>query len=196
MTVCRTGSTRRWNWRASRWCQSASSAGTTTSGGANGTAPTPSATSPNCCRHSGRRGCPSSTSDATALDSPLRPDRAGNRFKPEAAPERGEPVVSTESGGAVAGTDLEGRLREADAERPVLVGFTTDRAVSTTARTAAGLGFEPSVVVDASVAFERSFDGTRYAAEQSHRLALAHLAGAYATVVETATLLAALEARR
>lgn len=134
--------------------------------------------------------------DATALDSPLRPDRAGNRFKPEAAPERGEPVVSTESGGAVAGTNLEGRLREADAERPVLVGFTTDRAVSTTARTAADLGFEPSVVADATVAFERSFGGTRYAAEQSHRLALAHLAGEYATVVETATLLAALEARR
>ena len=133
--------------------------------------------------------------DGTAPDSPLRPGRAGNEFKPAADPARGEPVVSKETSGAFAGTALESRLREAGVERPVLVGFTTDRSVSTTARTAADLGFDPYVVADATVAFERTFDGTRYAAEQSHRLALAQLSGAYAAVVEAATLLAALEAR-
>jgi nicotinamidase-related amidase len=62
-------------------------------------------------------------------------------------------------------------------------------------RTAVDLGFEPYVVADATVAFERELNGTRYVAEQSHRLALAHLSGAFATVVETATLLAAIETR-
>ena len=133
--------------------------------------------------------------DSTALDSPLRPDRAGHEFKPEAEPTREEPVVAKEVNGAFVGTDLERRLREAGVQRPVFVGFTTDLCVSTTARMAENLGFEPYVVADATVAFEREFDGTRYAAEQNHRLALAQLAGEFATVVETATLLAALEAR-
>ncbi|QLD90566.1 cysteine hydrolase [Natronomonas salina] len=133
--------------------------------------------------------------DSTELDSPLRPDRAGNAFKPEAEPTREEPVVARDVDGAFVGTDLESRLREAGVQRPVFVGFTTDRGVSTTARMAANFGFEPYVVADAAVTFEREFDGTRYAAEQNHRLALAQLDGEFATVVETATLLAALEAR-
>jgi nicotinamidase-related amidase len=133
--------------------------------------------------------------DSTALDSPLRRDRAGNAFKPEAEPERGEPVVSKAAHGAFVETDLEERLRDLGVERPVFAGFTTDHCVSTTARMAADLGFEPYVVADATVTFDREFDGTRYAAEQNHRLALAQLSGAFATIVETATLLAALEAR-
>jgi nicotinamidase-related amidase len=133
--------------------------------------------------------------DATALDSPLRPGRSGNECKPAAEPDPVEPVLARDTNGAFAGTDLEARLREAGVERPVFVGFATDGSVSTTARTATDRGFEPYVVADATVAFERSFDGTRYAAEQIHRLALAQLAGRFATVVETATLLAALEAR-
>jgi nicotinamidase-related amidase len=134
--------------------------------------------------------------DATERDSPLRPDRAGNGFKPAAEPADDEPVVAKEVDGAFLGTDLEARLREAGVTRPVFAGFTTDHCVSSTARLAADLGFEPYVVADATVAFDREFDGTRYAAEQSHRLALAQLSGAFATVVETATLLAALEAKR
>ncbi|PSQ37557.1 cysteine hydrolase [Halobacteriales archaeon QS_9_70_65] len=61
--------------------------------------------------------------------------------------------------------------------------------------TESALGFDPYVVDDATVAFDREFDGTRYVAEQTHRVALAQLSGAVATVVEAATLLAALERR-
>jgi len=133
--------------------------------------------------------------DSTELDSPLRPDRAGNAFKSEAEPTREEPVVTKEVNSAFLGTDLETRLREAGVRRPVFLGFTTDHCVSTTTRMAENLGFEPYVVADATVTFEREFDGTRYAAEQNHRLALAQLSGEFATVVETATVLAAVEAR-
>lgn len=131
--------------------------------------------------------------DATEPRSPLRRDRPGNEFKSEAAPEADEPVRSRNVGCPFAGTDLESLLRESGVRRPVFVGFTTDGTVSTAARAAASLGFDPCVVGDATVAFEREFDDTRYAAEQSHRLALAQLSGAYATILETATVLAGLE---
>ena len=44
-------------------------------------------------------------------------------------------------------------------------------------RTAENLGFRPYVVDDATVTFDRELDGTRYVAEQNHRLALAQLPG-------------------
>lgn len=133
---------------------------------------------------------------STERGSPLRPDRPGSAFKPEAEPADGEPIITKDVNSAFIGTDLEARLREAGVRRPVFVGFTTDHCVSTTARMAENLGFDPIVVSDACVTHDRDLNGTRYAAEQSHRIALAQLSGEFAEIVETATLLAALEARQ
>ncbi len=133
--------------------------------------------------------------DSTELDSPLRPGHRGNEFKSVAKPVDGEAVVAKRVNSGFIGTGLEARLREADLDTLVLVGFTTDHCVSTTARMAENLGFDVIVVSDATVTFDREFDGTRYAAEQNHRLALAQLSGEFATILEAATLLAALEAR-
>ena len=125
-------------------------------------------------------------------NSPLRPDRPGNAFKPEAVPQPGEPIFQKRVNSAFIGTALEAHLRAHQIDRLVLVGITTDHCVSTTARMAANLGFDVTVVEDATTTFERvGPDGTRYSADLMHRVELASLNGEFATVRSAQDILAA-----
>jgi len=127
--------------------------------------------------------------DSVEEESPLGPDRPGNAIRAFAEPLDEEPVFAKSVNSGFIGTDLESNLREAGIEDLVLVGFTTDHCVSTTTRMAENLGFSPTVVADATATFDREgYDGTRYTAEESHRLALAHLSGEFAGIRETAEL--------
>lgn len=128
--------------------------------------------------------------DSTEPDSPLRPNRPGNAFKPEVEPHDGEPVIVREVNSGFVGTDLEARLHDAGAERVTLVGLTTDHCVSTTARTAANLGFETVVLTDATATFDREGPGDiELSARESHDAAFAHLHEEFASVVDTTDLL-------
>lgn len=119
-------------------------------------------------------------------ESPLRPGQPGNDFKPEAAPQTGEPVFQKQVNSGFIGTGLEQWLREKGISTLVLAGLTTDQCVSTTARMAANLGFTTYVVGDATATYERTgYDGSRYSAEEVHRVELASLHEEFATVLLT-----------
>jgi nicotinamidase-related amidase len=94
---------------------------------------------------------------------------------------------------AFLGTDLEGQLRRRGVATLVLTGLATDRCVSTTARQAANVGYTTYVVSDATASFDRlGPDGRWHGAAAVHAVALAELNGEFATIIDTATVLAAL----
>ena len=129
---------------------------------------------------------------STDPSSPLRPGQPGNAFKPETAPVPGEAVIEKSVNSAFIGTSLEIDLRRAGCRGLIIVGLTTNHCVSTTARTAGNLGFVTSVVSDATATFDRvGPDGIEYRAELIHAMALSDLHGEFATVVDTAAVVAA-----
>ena len=131
--------------------------------------------------------------DSISPNSPLRPGQGGNDIKPEAAPLTDEPIYSKSVNSAFIGTTLEADLRKQAVASLVIVGLTTNHCVSTTARMAGNLGFSTVVVSDATATFDRAaLDGRMRPAAEVHAAALSDLHGEFATVTDTATVLAAL----
>jgi nicotinamidase-related amidase len=122
--------------------------------------------------------------------SKLRPELPGNAFKPEAQPLPGEQQFQKTVNSAFIGTGLEDYLRKRDIASLVLVGLTTDHCVSTSARMAKNLGFEVTLVSDATATFERrGHDGNRYSAQVMHDICLASLNGEFCSVRSTEEIL-------
>ena len=122
---------------------------------------------------------------STEPDSPLRPDGPGFAWKPETAPAAGEATFEKSVNGAFLDSGLDEWLREAGHEALVVCGLTTDHCVSTTVRMAENRGYDVWLVADATATHSRTaHDGDRIDPETSHRVALAHLDGEFATVVE------------
>jgi nicotinamidase-related amidase len=134
--------------------------------------------------------------DAEEPGSPLTPGQPGHAPKPEVAPRADEAVVHKPVNSAFIGTDLLERLTALQVPGVVIAGLTTDHCVSTTTRMAGNLGLATWLVADACAAFDRiGADGTRYAAQLVHDVALASLHDEFATVVESGDLLAGLTDR-
>ena len=128
--------------------------------------------------------------------SPLRPGQPGNDFKAEAAPWPGEVVIDKRVNSCFIGTSLEFDLRRSGHDSVVIAGLTTNHCVSSTARMAGNLGFTAWVVSDATATFDRvGHDGAAHRAEDIHAIALADLHGEFATIVDTETVIAAIEGR-
>lgn len=128
--------------------------------------------------------------DSVCEGSPYTPGTPGHAFKPEVAPEGAEAVLGKHTNNAFVGTGLEEHLRELEINHLVIAGVLTQHSVDTTARMAASLGFEVTVVSDATAATEvRDGRGMTWHAKDVHALTLAHLAADYATVKTTDEIL-------
>jgi nicotinamidase-related amidase len=128
--------------------------------------------------------------------SPLSPTGPGFAFKDEVTPLPHEPQFVKNVNSGFIGTDLEASLRAASVRTVILFGLTTPHCVSTTTRMAGNLGFTAFVAADACADFAwNTTRGWREAAtleidpELSHRVALAHLHGEFATVLNTDEIL-------
>ncbi len=123
-------------------------------------------------------------------NSPLRPELPGNAFKKEAQPLPDEKQFSKSVNSAFIGTDLKKHLKANNLSSLVVVGLTTDHCVSTSVRMAANLGFDVTLISDATATFERTgYDGVQFSAEDIHKINLVSLNGEFCDVLSTAEVL-------
>lgn len=123
-------------------------------------------------------------------NSPLRPGLPGNTFKDEALPLAGEKLFTKTVNSAFIGTKLEDYLKKHDINSLVVVGLTTDHCVSTSTRMAGNFGFEVTLVSDATATFDRlGHDGTKYLADEIHKIHLASLNEEFCIVRSTVEVL-------
>jgi nicotinamidase-related amidase len=124
--------------------------------------------------------------NSTDPDSPLRPERSGNKFKESTRPLENEKIIGKNVHSAFIGTDLESYLREHGIKTLIITGLTTNHCVSTTTRMSGNLGFTTYLVSDATATFDREGPhGEIFRAEDIHKISLANLHGEFATVVCT-----------
>lgn len=120
---------------------------------------------------------------STNENSPLRPGQPGVELMAPMAPLGTERIFQKRVNSAFIGTDLDKHLRSENIGILVMVGFTSDHCVSTSARMAANLGFSVVVVSDATVTFDRQGVHATYPADLVHDISLASLNGEFATVM-------------
>lgn len=117
----------------------------------------------------------------------------GHAFKDAVLPVPGEQVVGKTVNSAFIGTGLNPWLRDQGIDTLVITGVITNNSVEATARMAGNLGYDTRVVADATFTFARlDWSGRLRTADEVHDLSLANLSGEYATIMDTATVLAAL----
>ncbi len=120
----------------------------------------------------------------------LRPELPGNAFKDEVYPLADEKQFSKSVNSAFIGTGLAQYLHEQKISSLVITGLTTDHCVSASTRMASDLGFNVTLISDATAAFgRRGYDGTWYSAEDIHKVNLVSLDGEFCTVRSTKEVL-------
>lgn len=121
--------------------------------------------------------------NSTEPESPYRPGQPLHDFKPEVVPNMGERVISKSTNNAFVGTDLEAELQGEAAHQLVICGVLTQHSVDCTARMAASLGYDVTVISDATAATAvTDLDGKFHSADDVHNLTLAHLGADYAAI--------------
>ena len=127
---------------------------------------------------------------STASDSHYRPNQSGNDFKNIAIPLVDEEVIEKQSNSAFINTSLEKNLRDQNIQKVVIVGVITNNSVEATARMSGNLGFNTTVISDATFTFDmQDYTGNWHSAETIHNISLANLEGEYAHITSTADIL-------
>lgn len=122
--------------------------------------------------------------------SPFWPGTIGAEFQPAFEPDPKEQVFEKNVPDAFVHSGLERWLRVRGIGRLVIVGVATHNSVEATARMAGNLGFDVTVVADATFTFDKhDFDGTLRSAAEVHAMSLANLAGEYAQILRTSEVL-------
>ncbi len=120
----------------------------------------------------------------------LHKSNVGFAIQEVVKPVEGEAIVEKSVNSAFIGTDLDAQLQRQHITALVIVGLTTDHCVSTTTRMAGNMGYQVSLVADATATFNRQgINGEKFDAELVHQTALASLHNEFATVTNTETLL-------
>lgn len=120
------------------------------------------------------------------------PGQPGALFQVAFAPRTGEHVVEKNVPDAFAHSTLERWLRVRGVERLVFVGVSTNISVECSVRSAGNLGFDVTVVEDATFTFARTdYAGVARSASEVHAMSLANLDGEYAAIARTAQVIAA-----
>lgn len=128
--------------------------------------------------------------NSTDPHSPLRPELPGNAIKKEVAPLPDEPLFEKSVNSGFVNTGLNDFLQKRGIDSLVVVGLTTPHCVSTTVRNASDLGYDVTLIADATAAHAHTaFDGKRYDAETIHTLSLVSLDGEFCRVLSTQALL-------
>lgn len=109
----------------------------------------------------------------------------GAEIIPDVAPLQGEAIVTKHFPNSFRESALKQVLDEAGVGQVVIVGAMSHMCIDATARAAADLGYEVTVVHDACATCDLEFGDTRVPADQAHATLMSALAFAYAKVVPT-----------
>lgn len=106
---------------------------------------------------------------------------------PEITAQAGDAIVIKHLPNSFAGTNLKELIDQTGRKELIIVGYTTHVCVSATARAALDLGFQSTIVANATTSRDL-FDhkGAHIPAETVKQIALAELRDAFAVVVESA----------
>jgi nicotinamidase-related amidase len=104
---------------------------------------------------------------------------------PQAAPVAGEPIVMKRLPNGFAGTELHERLQQAGRSTLIVAGFMTHMCISASVRAALDLGYQTTVIADATAtrALPAHDGGAAISSDTVHRTALAELADRFAAVI-------------
>lgn len=127
---------------------------------------------------------------STNFDSPLHSSKPGFDFIAGLEPQNNEIEIVKSVNSAFIGTGLDELLKERKISKLVIAGLTTNHCISTSVRMAGNLGFDTTLISDATATFDRvGVNGEKYDSELIHQTTLANLRDEFSKVITTSELI-------